>query len=114
MKKIYIVLILVFVILSLAIRGFFLYKSHKSDYSLDKYYSSIDYSCNTDSDCEIKDIHNCCGYYPGCVNKNAKTDPDFVRKACIIEGVGSICGFPSIDGCECVENKCRGTFSGNP
>ncbi|MEK6894790.1 MAG: hypothetical protein AABX10_04980 [Nanoarchaeota archaeon] len=72
-----------------------------------EYYSSIDFSCNTDSDCEIKDIHNCCGYYPGCANKNAKTDPDFVRKFCSENGFSSVCGWPSIQSCKCVSNKCE-------
>jgi hypothetical protein len=37
--------------------------------ALNEYYDNNDYSCRTDSDCEIKDIHNCCEYDPKCVNK---------------------------------------------
>ncbi len=77
-------------------------------YDLDEYYLNIDYSCNTDFDCAIKDVHNCCGYYPKCVNKDAKVDPNYVRKACAVEGISSVCGYPSIDSCRCVQNKCEG------
>lgn len=76
--------------------------------TLIEYGSSIDFSCGSDSDCEIKDVHNCCGYYPMCVNINAKVDPDFVNKACRDEGIGSACGFRSIDSCRCVDGKCNG------
>lgn len=81
-------------------------------YGLEKYYAGIDYSCISDSDCGIKDVHNCCGYYPQCVNKDAKADPDYVRKACALEGVASACGYPSIDGCRCVQNRCVGIAQG--
>ncbi|GEM_PF-2014555 len=76
--------------------------------ALEEYYASIDYSCYTDSDCEVKDVHNCCGFYPGCANKNAITDPDKVREICASEGLSSVCGFPTIYACECVQNKCEG------
>lgn len=76
--------------------------------NLEEYYASIDYSCNTDSDCEIKDVHNCCGFYPECTNKNAITDPDKVREFCASEGLSSVCGFPTIYACDCVQNKCKG------
>ena len=76
--------------------------------TLNEYENSINYSCNVDSDCEIKDVHNCCGAYPVCTNSNAKTDPDFVRKACDKEDVANVCGFDSVDSCKCVNNKCQG------
>ncbi len=76
--------------------------------TLDEYYASIDYSCQTDADCEIKDVHNCCGYYPECVNADARTDADLVGELCQNEGMASICGFPSIDACRCSEGRCEG------
>lgn len=76
--------------------------------TIGEYENSINYSCNIDSDCEIKDVHNCCGAYPVCTNSNAKTDPGFVEKACEKEGISSICGFDSIDSCKCVNKKCQG------
>jgi len=76
--------------------------------NLDDYYSSIDYSCLEDSDCVIKDVHNCCGYYPKCVNKNAKTNPSLVRKLCSVQKEFSSCGFAFIERCACVNNRCIG------
>ena len=76
--------------------------------TLDEYYSTIDYSCNTDSDCIIQDIRNCCGYYPQCTNKNAKTDVQFVNDRCSRQQLGGVCGFPTVESCTCVQNKCQG------
>ena len=78
--------------------------------NLDDYYKSIDYSCNQDRDCVIKDTHNCCGYYPKCTNKNAVVDTEFVNSECGKEGLASVCGFPSINYCTCSENLCEGSF----
>jgi hypothetical protein len=67
--------------------------------------------CNTDSDCEIKDVHNCCGYYPQCVNKDFIPDIEAVIKECKKleeSGISSICGFPEIAYCVCVDNSCEG------
>jgi len=76
--------------------------------TIDEYYASIDYSCQADSDCEVKDVHNCCGYFPACANINSNTNPDFVRSACEKEGLGSVCGFPAINnGCKCEDNTCK-------
>ncbi len=75
--------------------------------SLNKYYSDIDYSCRTDSDCEIKDIGSCCGYYPQCVNTDAETDSELVKELCKKEGAASICGFESITSCQCVNKRCE-------
>ena len=76
--------------------------------TLNQYYSEIDYSCSTDTDCEIKNIGNCCGQYLQCVNRNARTDPDLVRKLCEKEGAASICGFKSISSCACINKRCEG------
>ncbi len=66
-----------------------------------------DRSCKTDSDCVVKDVGNCCGRFPACVNKNAKTDPAAVRAQCGKDGMASICGFEEITACQCVEGQCR-------
>jgi hypothetical protein len=102
-----------FVIFALALSVFFvlyLFINLKSaEYSsLDDYYNRIDYSCAEESDCVVKDIGNCCGAYPECVNKNSITDPAFVRHACSKEDLGGVCGFPSIIGCRCSDSKCEG------
>lgn len=71
---------------------------------------AIDYTCRQDSDCAIKDVGNCCGYYPQCVNAAAKTDPARVAALCAKEGQAGVCGFPSITGCRCVEGRCAGYY----
>lgn len=67
----------------------------------------IDTSCSRDADCVVKDVGNCCGYYPACVNVNSPTDPAAVQAQCAREGTMSICGFPSISGCQCVAGQCQ-------
>ena len=70
--------------------------------------NQVDYSCTTDADCEVKDIGNCCGYYPACVNKDSPTFPEQVKAECAKEDRASICGFQEITSCSCVEQQCRG------
>ncbi|MBI2548247.1 hypothetical protein HYW21_02760 [Candidatus Woesearchaeota archaeon] len=77
--------------------------------SLDDYYASIDYSCTSDADCAIKDVHNCCGIYPQCVNKDVAVSPEFVDQKCQEENMSSICGFPSISSCSCINQRCGGS-----
>lgn len=74
--------------------------------SLAAYEASINRACQTDADCAVKDTHNCCGYYPACVNRDATTDPALVRRLCEQEQMASICGFPEISACSCVNNVC--------
>jgi hypothetical protein len=63
---------------------------------------TIDYSCEQASDCAVKDVGNCCGYFPRCVNIDSPTP----RPECS-DDVGGVCGWPDISHCECVENTCR-------
>ena len=78
------------------------------DYDLTSYYEEMNYACLEDQDCEIKDVHNCCGFYPLCVNTLAKTDPKYVESACIEGGLVSVCGYQLIVSCRCVGGLCRG------
>jgi hypothetical protein len=71
--------------------------------------AALDYSCSSDSDCEVKNVGNCCGYYPACVNKDSQTDPEAVRAECQKEGRAGVCGFPSINSCQCVQGRCEGS-----
>lgn len=66
----------------------------------------VDRSCRADSDCVVKDVGNCCGYFPACVNKSAATDPAAVQSQCGKDGKASICAFPVIEGCRCVRGQC--------
>ena len=68
----------------------------------------IDTSCTRDADCTIKNVGNCCGYYPACVNVASPTDPAGVQAQCARDGTMSVCGFPSISACQCVAGQCQG------
>jgi hypothetical protein len=61
----------------------------------------VNYACEQAADCEIKDVHNCCGYFPRCVNVDSPTP------APECSGVGSVCGWPEITHCTCEKNTCR-------
>ena len=63
-------------------------------------------SCKTDADCTVKNVGNCCGYYPACVNVDAKTNPEAVQAQCAKSGMASVWGFPEISGCTCVKGQC--------
>lgn len=76
--------------------------------SLKEYERSIDYSCGSGEDCIIKDVGNCCGVYPRCVNKDAMTYPNLVKQFCAEEQLVSVCGFQSISSCACVSGACVG------
>ncbi|MGH8077264.1 MAG: hypothetical protein ACREPE_08075 [Lysobacter sp.] len=67
----------------------------------------VDSSCRTDADCTVKNVGNCCGYYPACVNVNSPTDPQGVQAQCAKDGMASVCGFQEISGCQCVQGQCR-------
>ncbi|MGH8084762.1 MAG: hypothetical protein ACREPV_05750 [Lysobacter sp.] len=69
----------------------------------------IDRSCNTDAECTVKDVGNCCGYYPACVNVDSPTDPEGVKAQCAKTGMASVCGFPAITSCQCVAGQCQGS-----
>jgi hypothetical protein len=71
-----------------------------------------DRSCKTDSDCTVKDVGNCCGYFPMCTHKNAKTDPKAVQAQCAKSGMASVCGFQEVSGCQCVQGRCENLADG--
>lgn len=64
-------------------------------------------SCRVDADCAVRNVGNCCGYFPACVNRAAPTFPDKVKAACERDGLSSVCGFVEINACRCVENHCE-------
>ena len=66
----------------------------------------LDYHCTSDADCAVKDIGNCCGTYPACVNKDSPTDPAAVQAQCAKQGRVSACGFQPIDACSCTQGQC--------
>ena len=66
----------------------------------------LDYSCNVDNDCTVKDVGNCCGAFPACVNKDSPTDPAAVKAECARRGEMSSCGFREVDQCGCRQGRC--------
>ncbi|WP_245156501.1 hypothetical protein [Agrilutibacter solisilvae] len=72
----------------------------------------VDTSCRTDADCTVKDVGNCCGHYPACVNVNSPTDPKGVQARCAKNGMAAVCGFPEIAGCSCVNGTCQAAGAG--
>lgn len=66
-----------------------------------------DLSCRVAGDCAVRNVGNCCGYFPACVNKDSPVDPDAVRAECARTGTASICGFEDIQACECADGSCR-------
>jgi hypothetical protein len=73
---------------------------------------TVDYTCTTDADCAVKDVGNCCGYYPACVNANSPTFPEQVKAECAKNDMQSVCGFRDIAGCQCVEGRCSALDAG--
>jgi hypothetical protein len=110
-KNVYLVLIslvVVFILLLYFVGNNYFEKFNKKGeiLNLRDYENSIDYSCNQDIDCKIKDVHNCCGYYPKCVNENVIVNSDFVKEACEKEGLVSVCGYPTVNYCVCEQSRC--------
>jgi hypothetical protein len=69
--------------------------------------SAPDRSCRTSADCVVKDVGNCCGTMPACVNKGARTDPAAVKAQCERQGMASVCGFKEVTACTCVAGTCQ-------
>lgn len=72
----------------------------------------VDKSCRSDADCTVKNVGNCCGYYPACVNVGSRTDPAGVQASCQAKGMMSVCGFAEISGCSCVKGQCAANQEG--
>lgn len=67
----------------------------------------LDRSCRTSADCAVKNVGNCCGMQPACVNADSPTDPAAVQAQCQREGRMSVCGFKPVQACECVAGSCE-------
>lgn len=67
---------------------------------------AIGVACETDTDCAVKDVGSCCGYFPRCVNKDSPTHPEQVQAQCAKEGRAGVCGFPEVRGCRCENREC--------
>ncbi|MFY8136307.1 MAG: hypothetical protein ACOVKS_15005 [Aquimonas sp.] len=71
-----------------------------------------DRRCTTDADCAVKNVGNCCGYFPACINAQAETFPEQVKAACEAQGLSSVCGFQDITACACIEGRCEAAPGG--
>lgn len=67
---------------------------------------ALDDRCKRDADCAIKDVGNCCGAQPACVNKDSRTDHAAVRAQCAKQGMTAVCGFVEIKACSCRQGRC--------
>lgn len=68
---------------------------------------TVDYACRTSADCMVKNVGNCCGAMPACVNKDSPTDPQGVQAQCAASGRMSVCGFAEVTACQCVSGRCE-------
>ncbi len=75
---------------------------------------AVDSSCRTSADCAVKDVGNCCGAMPACVNKDSPTDPAAVKAQCQAKGMMGVCGFREITACECDNGQCAAAGPANP
>ncbi len=72
----------------------------------------LDDSCTVAADCQVKDVGNCCGRMPACVNRAVQPDHAGLQAECAKEGRAGICGFQELSGCQCVEERCVGIPAG--
>lgn len=70
-------------------------------------HAGLRFDCTEDAQCGIMDVGNCCGAYPACVNSESRPDPAAVARECAERGLAGICGFPVIESCACVANRCE-------
>ncbi len=111
MKKTFIAAIIC--VLIIAIIFLDAYLSQPPFHSLSEYYSSVDYSCSSGVDCQVKDVGGCCGYLPRCTNENARTNPEFARDFCLRMPINVKCeALVEIDECRCIDGKCASFFMG--
>lgn len=72
----------------------------------------LDTRCRTDADCTVKNVGNCCGAFPACVNVASPADPAAVQAQCRASGRMSVCGFREISDCQCNNGQCTAKSSG--
>ena len=68
---------------------------------------TLDRSCSTDSDCAVRNVGNCCGAMPACVNKDSPVNPAAVQSQCAKDGRMGACGFRAVEGCSCNAGRCE-------
>ena len=76
--------------------------------------SAVSRACKVDADCAVKNVGNCCGAHPQCVNINAPVDPQAVKARCAAEHRAGMCNVQAISGCSCVSGQCSNGSGFNP
>ena len=66
----------------------------------------IDTRCRSNADCAVKNVGNCCGAMPACVNRDSPTNPQAVQAQCQAKGMMGLCGFREISACQCDNGQC--------
>lgn len=66
----------------------------------------LDTRCKSSADCAVKNVGNCCGAMPACVNQGSPTNPQAVQAQCQAKGMMGICGFREISACQCDNGQC--------
>ncbi|MBS0463889.1 MAG: hypothetical protein JSS03_02760 [Proteobacteria bacterium] len=70
-------------------------------------YAHPDRRCTVDADCQVKNVGNCCGAFPMCVNKDAPVDAQAVKAQCAREHRFGMCHVVAVRGCSCVHGQCE-------
>jgi hypothetical protein len=94
------------ILLALLLGGCAQAATHGARLPLDAAHPHVDAACRVDADCTVKDVGNCCGRYPACVNRDSPTFPARVKAECGKKGMVGVCGFPVIRGCRCIDGRC--------
>lgn len=67
-------------------------------------------ACTTANDCLVKDTGSCCGYNPGCINKNFEPNLETIKRECQEKSIAGACGFREVTGCDCINNTCINVY----
>jgi len=63
-------------------------------------------ACQTDAQCTVKNVGNCCGEYLACMHIDQPADAAAVKRRCEAEGLSSVCGQRDIASCRCDAGQC--------
>lgn len=69
--------------------------------------------CQTDAQCTLKNVGNCCGESLACVHVDQSVDAAAEKRRCEAEGLSSVCGQRDIAGCRCDAGQCVESATAN-
>lgn len=70
-------------------------------------HADVRVDCETDAQCVVMDVGNCCGRYDACVHADSRPDPEALARECADSDRMGICGFPVVDACACRSGRCE-------